>query len=424
MDWFFIQENADEAVPRFKGTQDEANGNNNSSKECWSTWISAECLPDGASFAPREKLAEQMVGGQSGWSLSSVYTCNRGKQCIDETLQTSCANGEDLTGCIHFEQQVSEMGSDHQMINLDYLSPPSPDLLSTNCDEKRSSSLHEHGLLGDKNDCQFQYPYQTDDIFQHLESRGDIHEDKIPLSFPNMSPVVETGAMQSEIFLSDALVDSLSLVKDSSNAYGLNYWKRSTSSLETRNSPDIWEELDMEFGDHPSCSTLDLSDITGNVPTRTRRTTGASMPTNLQQLGDNVNKVDEEGSMEATVLHELETSMARLNAKTRICFRDALYRLARNSWPQAAAAVAVNDTCINGNGARELKTNVIDRTIAKLLFNNVGHDTSQSSRDGKKSISKTKRFYQERRLATHPSVAEYEDSKDELSIVTISSLLS
>ncbi|XP_031498243.1 protein LNK1-like isoform X3 [Nymphaea colorata] len=277
-------------------------------------------------------------------------------------------------------------------------------------------------------------------VMRHLVSGGDIHEDKNHVSFPNMSPIVESSSTQSENFLSDMLVDSLSLMNDSSNITDvLNYWKSSTTSLETANSPDIWEEFNMEFSDHPSCSTLDLSDSTENAPTKTtfmrnshgnassfqRCITRASMPTDLQRFGDNEDtKADDEGSLEATVLYELETSMAQLNAKTRICFRDALYRLARNSWPQTAAKVAVDDICINSNGERELETNVIDRAIAKLLFNNVGHDTAQfsfPSSHGKKSVPKTARFHQKRRLATHPSVAEHEDSQEELSVTTINS---
>ncbi|XP_031498241.1 uncharacterized protein LOC116262857 isoform X1 [Nymphaea colorata] len=440
MDWFFIQENDDEAVPGTRGAQNEANGNYNSSPECWSQWISDEGSPNRVSFAPTEKLTEELVGGQCEGSLSSVYTCNGRKQFSDEVLQTSYANNEDLTAGAHFEQQASEMVSYHQMINLDLLSPSSSELLVMNCDEKKSSALHEHGLLGDKKDYQFQYLYQTDDIFQHLVSGGDIHEDKNHVSFPNMSPIVESSSTQSENFLSDMLVDSLSLMNDSSNITDvLNYWKSSTTSLETANSPDIWEEFNMEFSDHPSCSTLDLSDSTENAPTKTtfmrnshgnassfqRCITRASMPTDLQRFGDNEDtKADDEGSLEATVLYELETSMAQLNAKTRICFRDALYRLARNSWPQTAAKVAVDDICINSNGERELETNVIDRAIAKLLFNNVGHDTAQfsfPSSHGKKSVPKTARFHQKRRLATHPSVAEHEDSQEELSVTTINS---
>ncbi|KAK9912589.1 hypothetical protein M0R45_036447 [Rubus argutus] len=42
-------------------------------------------------------------------------------------------------------------------------------------------------------------------------------------------------------------------------------------------------------------------------------------------------RVDEETSIEESVLQELEMVMTQLTEKTRICFRDALYRLADNS---------------------------------------------------------------------------------------------
>lgn len=94
----------------------------------------------------------------------------------------------------------------------------------------------------------------------------------------------------------------------------------------------------------------------------------------------------EETSVEESVLHELEMVMTQLNEKTRICFRDALYRLANNSKGNLATQsqdgdqaseieepsswAAQDETIRSGsNKGTESETNTIDRAIANLMFN-------------------------------------------------------
>ncbi|XP_022744947.1 protein LNK3-like isoform X2 [Durio zibethinus] len=95
--------------------------------------------------------------------------------------------------------------------------------------------------------------------------------------------------------------------------------------------------------------------------------------------------ISEEISLEESVLLELEMVMAQLSDKTRICFRDAFYRLAKNS-KQNPVALNQHGNVRVGNhspkwtiseekmrsakkGTTESETNTIDRTIANLTFN-------------------------------------------------------
>lgn len=95
--------------------------------------------------------------------------------------------------------------------------------------------------------------------------------------------------------------------------------------------------------------------------------------------------VREETTPEESVLQELRIVMTRMNDKTRICFRDALYRLSESSKQCTDMATSRQ----NGDGtaetppksgsdtnmrsgkdkAMESETNFIDRAIANLLFN-------------------------------------------------------
>ncbi|KAG5565129.1 hypothetical protein RHGRI_001127 [Rhododendron griersonianum] len=92
--------------------------------------------------------------------------------------------------------------------------------------------------------------------------------------------------------------------------------------------------------------------------------------------------VNEETSIEASILHELQGAMVQLSEKTRICFRDAFYRLAKNSkqymedHSQNGDLVSdtVHDETLRSENTKtvESETNSVDRAIANLLFNKTG----------------------------------------------------
>ncbi|KAK8942984.1 hypothetical protein KSP39_PZI008957 [Platanthera zijinensis] len=113
---------------------------------------------------------------------------------------------------------------------------------------------------------------------------------------------------------------------------------------------------------------------------------GASQLVELSTITESLGEADVEGEpvcMEATVLQELENVMLQLNSRTRICIRDALYRLAGRSKEERDVANVMGCTPRSdiycGNSRKEAaesiepKTNVIDRAIATLMFARPGN---------------------------------------------------
>lgn len=82
-----------------------------------------------------------------------------------------------------------------------------------------------------------------------------------------------------------------------------------------------------------------------------------------------------ETSLEESVLQELQGVMDQMTENTRICFRDALYRLAKNSKHGVTqyqnAMQRTSQSAISRSErtqTRESETNTIDRAIANLMF--------------------------------------------------------
>ncbi|XP_009779417.2 protein LNK4 [Nicotiana tabacum] len=92
---------------------------------------------------------------------------------------------------------------------------------------------------------------------------------------------------------------------------------------------------------------------------------------------------DEDISTEQSVLQHLESLTAQLTEETRICFRDSLYRLADNSKHDECQSWNVqsdqSSSRLSKEETTELQTNVIDRTVANLLFSNIDFGASGGS---------------------------------------------
>ncbi|KAJ6797526.1 hypothetical protein M6B38_217675 [Iris pallida] len=137
--------------------------------------------------------------------------------------------------------------------------------------------------------------------------------------------------------------------------------------------------------DSPSCLTSDESkrfigysvdhNLTVSSPPITTTTT-----TNDSEA---VAKMDELECSEAIVLLELEDVMSQMSEKSRICFRDAMYRLAKGFEQKHSitqirseitadrwfpSQVSCDNSRMEGPSSMESATNVIDRTVANLMF--------------------------------------------------------
>ncbi|KAH7667292.1 hypothetical protein IHE45_12G049200 [Dioscorea alata] len=103
--------------------------------------------------------------------------------------------------------------------------------------------------------------------------------------------------------------------------------------------------------------------------------TSEELPMNVMvnSKSDAIANLDEPECMEQTVLQELEHVMIQMNNETRICFRNALYRLAENS---KRVKYKNRDEDLNCENSRKeknhvvAKLNAIDRTVANMMFCN------------------------------------------------------
>ncbi|KAF7836222.1 protein LNK3-like isoform X1 [Senna tora] len=117
----------------------------------------------------------------------------------------------------------------------------------------------------------------------------------------------------------------------------------------------------------------------------------------------------QQSSLEESILLDLEMAIAQFTEKTRLCFRDALYRLARNTTQQHVvqdqdgdlnmqremAQTDHNETVRSeDNKPMESETNSVDRAIANLMFNkmdvNVQDLPLTTSANSKKEGTRTK----------------------------------
>ncbi|KAM7264209.1 hypothetical protein ACFE04_001892 [Oxalis oulophora] len=125
-------------------------------------------------------------------------------------------------------------------------------------------------------------------------------------------------------------------------------------------------------------------------------------------------------SLEESIMQELETVMAKMTDKTRICFRDACYRLAQNSkeimknqnvefFAEIPPSSSENhDVQLRTKKETELETNTIDRVVASLMFNKVDINLPESPiGESKSSRSKNETTGQKQNFSSHKRKMEY-----------------
>ncbi|KAM4072552.1 hypothetical protein ACB094_11G146000 [Castanea mollissima] len=167
-------------------------------------------------------------------------------------------------------------------------------------------------------------------------------------------------------------LDSQSISSDAENVMGSSkYLKRHAFS-----PPMGWDNGDVTAVQFIPCNTDQL-----DCP-REKELYGKDMVSSEQNEMDGT--LGQDTSLEESVLHELELVMEQLPEKTRICFRDALYRLAKNSKPhmetlsndgylvmEKSPPLTTQDVTMRSESKKavESETNTIDRAIANLMFN-------------------------------------------------------
>ncbi|KAL5720256.1 hypothetical protein ACHQM5_012935 [Ranunculus cassubicifolius] len=143
--------------------------------------------------------------------------------------------------------------------------------------------------------------------------------------------------------------------------------------LEVPSSMD-WDKLEDSLA-YPPYDTEEANDsFARNAP---------GNETNTSYMIDE--QVDKDRSLEETALQEFKMAMTQLTDDTRISFRDALYRLAKNSRQQQSEESTDEEKSfsnVHSETSRygkeeqtELQTNNFDRGVARLMFNEL-HDAT------------------------------------------------
>ncbi|XP_039129846.1 uncharacterized protein LOC120265968 [Dioscorea cayenensis subsp. rotundata] len=189
---------------------------------------------------------------------------------------------------------------------------------------------------------------QMDEIFLNSLLEDDLQNLGSPYEPLPMFPASAYRSMSFENFLTDVIVEPACLVKDCSFP---------ESAIEIRDD-----------GNKENSSSWSL------IRDESKASEDSHAEPVMKSENDTITAVNEAQCLEETVLHKLEGVMTQLSEKTRICFRDALYRLAESSKkaeyrnrPPAAGEVNC-DNSRNLKKGSESKTNAIDRTVANLLF--------------------------------------------------------
>ncbi|KAM0954005.1 putative LNK family protein [Dioscorea sansibarensis] len=224
---------------------------------------------------------------------------------------------------------------------------------SSNSSACRESSLLNHSAGTSEASYQGQPDFQLqsnmeqmDEIFLNSLLEDDLQNLGSPYEPLPMFPASAYRSLSFENFLTDVIVEPACLVKECSFP---------GSALEIRDS-----------GNKENTSSWSL------IRDESKASEDSYAEPVIKSENDAIT-VNEAKCLEETVLHKLEGVVTQLSEKTRICFRDALYRLAESSKKaehrnRPSAAEVDHENSRNLKKGAESKTNAIDRTVANLLF--------------------------------------------------------
>ncbi|KAJ9190534.1 hypothetical protein P3X46_001722 [Hevea brasiliensis] len=280
----------------------------------------------------------------------------------------------------------SKLNQEELNFNCEILSNNEVEMESSAHDDKDQSSSSIGGGISSEESihhqtalsCDQQLDYQLDGLagFQQMDDLflSSLMED--PLGTENIhssfcfEPELQNYMVRDDNISTDTMLDTQSI---SSEAYSMG----SSKYLKTHVfSPSV---------DQEKCKVSALPFTPSNAERKNRPSLKEPLikvlaPSEHKNMNEHE---DEETSLEESVLQELEMVMAQLTEKTRICFRDAFYRLAKNSRQHVVTHnqngnLSMGTTAWTGQEEKirpggkktmELETNTIDRAIANLMFN-------------------------------------------------------
>ncbi|KAE8038440.1 hypothetical protein FH972_010951 [Carpinus fangiana] len=269
-------------------------------------------------------------------------------------------------------QQLNHNGKRmHNEVEYDAFHDKEHSCGSSTCEGFSEESFHQRAVSRDRPDCQLNDLAgfeQMNDIFLSSLLEDLPEAESIDGSF-YFSPESQCGMMPIDN------LDSQSMWNDVNNTTGNSkYLKRHASSPLVE-----WDNGDLTAVQFIPCNLEQID----HPPVKEPFGEDTVSSEQISMNGD----LGQETSTEESVLLELEMVMTQLTEKTRICFRDALYRLAKNSKQHLLATqkkdgyLAIEeappwtapDTTMRSESkkAMESETNVVDRAVANLMFNEI-----------------------------------------------------
>ncbi|KAI5595996.1 hypothetical protein POPTR_003G193800v4 [Populus trichocarpa] len=181
------------------------------------------------------------------------------------------------------------------------------------------------------------------------------------------SPEAECAMISADNRLTDKILDLQSILNDARGMGSSKYLKTHAFSPSAS-----WEKDEVAASHFNPCN----SEQKDWAPAEAQLV-NVSVPS---EHDSTIGPVDDETSQQSA-LHELEMVLAQLNDKTRICFRDGLYRLASYSrqhivkrnqngdlYMETPCTSEDEEIRSGGKKTNEMETNSIDRAIANLMF--------------------------------------------------------
>ncbi|KAM0947910.1 putative LNK family protein [Dioscorea sansibarensis] len=234
---------------------------------------------------------------------------------------------------------------------------------------------------------QFNYDEQT--LYAQITDEISGHRSK---KSSNSSAYKQTSSINCSVVMSEASIQSISdfrlpniirnsLLEDDLRNSFLAYVNMDSLSLIADPARSVSSTCVKPFSFLQSSNYLledrikENSSSSSLIPDESKISEGSPMFQNgmVNSESDAIADVDEPKCVEHTMLQELEHVMIQLNNETRICFRDALNRLAENSKRAEHRNRNEELNCENsrkGTNGTVAKLNMIDRMVANMMFSN------------------------------------------------------
>uniref|UniRef100_A0A8R7JWW3 Protein LNK3 n=1 Tax=Triticum urartu TaxID=4572 RepID=A0A8R7JWW3_TRIUA len=311
--------------------------------------MSCYTLAEGGSIFPS---GDELAGNQK--TEQGNYWTQWNSRLSDDLNTTSLYSDEHENGI----EQCFDDAEEHERSSQQERSSACPRVASSDCSTGPSEE-HSEGPAP----LELQHSKETNDIFLSQFSDDEMRMMDAPFQALDMFPGSMHRLLSYENMLSGVLTDSQN--------QETNPGHNEMDTMDTCGFPLFSHDLqnDPSSADGSLQTLLSASQDKAEVSTMKRSRSVAD--------------IESSSNGEVAVLEELEDVMFQLTKKTRVCLRDAFYRLAESSEAQCTAVNGGTLTCSNEQSFQqsegtesststsdraERETNAIDRTVAILAF--------------------------------------------------------